>query len=223
MFYDFCRISNSRKSTAKLRKQKETSKPYRYKSFIGLLISITITNALCHRLMDSPSGSVRISVFDDRVEIENTGHLPNELSIKTIKKPYHSYPQNPIVSSALYKIGFLESWGTGVDRMIDACKAVGLPEPDYGADSLFVWITFKRPKLDTNSDTVSLSDRQKEVVAYYIVARSSRKILEHIGVTYQYKNIVEFINSLVEAGYLERTIPDAPNSPKQKYIAKRNK
>lgn len=36
-----------------------------------------LTNALCHRLLDSPSGSVGISVFDDRVEIENTGHLPN--------------------------------------------------------------------------------------------------------------------------------------------------
>lgn len=40
---------------------------------------------------------------------------------------------------------FLESWGTGVNRMVEACKAVGLPEPEYGADGLFVWITFKRP------------------------------------------------------------------------------
>lgn len=29
--------------------------------------------------------------------------------------------------------------------MVEACKAVGLPEPEYGADGLFVWITFKRP------------------------------------------------------------------------------
>ena len=29
---------------------------------------------------------------------------------------------------------FLESWGTGVSRMVDACKAVGLPEPEYGTD-----------------------------------------------------------------------------------------
>ena len=198
-----------------------------------------LTNALCHRLMDSPSGSVGISIFDDRVEIENTGHLPNELTIETIKLPHRSYPQNPIIASALYKIGFLESWGTGVDRMIDACKAVGLPEPDYGTDGLFVWITFKRPSLDTsldtnldtnldtsldtnsdtNSDTVSLSDRQKEVIAYCIIARSSREILEHISVINHTKNREKFINSLVEAGYLERTLPDVPNSPKQKYIA----
>lgn len=138
-----------------------------------------LTNALCHRLMDSPSGSVGISVFDDRVEIENTGHLPNELTTETIKLPHRSYPQNPIIADALYLTAFLESWGTGVSRMVDACKAVGLPEPEYGADGGFVWITFRRPNsvtnsvnnsvtsLDTNLDTniynnQKLSDKQKE-------------------------------------------------------------
>ena len=124
---------------------------------------------------------------------------------------------------------FLESWGTGVSRMVEACKAVGLPEPEYGTDGAFVWITFKRPNSVTNSvtdsvtnsDTLTLSDKQKEVLAYCIIARSIREILEHIGVTYQFKNIVKFINSLVDVGLLERTIPDAPNSPRQKYVAKR--
>ena len=87
------------------------------------------------------------------------------------------------------------------------------------------WITFKRPNSvtnsDTNSDTLTLSDKQKEVLAYCIIARSSREILEHIDVIYHHKNIVKFINSLVEVGLLERTIPDAPNSPRQKYVAKR--
>lgn len=195
-----------------------------------------LTNALCHRLLDSPSGSVGISIFDDRVEIENTGHLPNELTTETIKLPHRSYPQNPIIADALYMTAFLESWGTGVSRMVDACKAVGLPEPEYGTDGAFVWITFKRPStvanLDTstNSDTTSnttsdtkhdLSDKQKEVLAYCIIERSSREILEHIGVTYHNKNIVKFINNLIGAGYLERTIPDSPNSPQQKYRVKR--
>ena len=206
-----------------------------------------LTNALCHRLLDSPSGSVGISIFDDRVEIENTGHLPNELTTETIKLPHRSYPQNPIIADALYMTAFLESWGTGVSRMVDACKAVGLPEPEYGTDGAFVWITFKRPSRvanldtnldtsldtsldtninsntnsDTNSDTkYDLSDKQKEVLAYCIIARSSREILEHIGVTNHTKNRDRFVNYLVDEGYLERTIPDSPNSPQQKYVVK---
>ena len=45
------------------------------------------------------------------------------------------------------------SWGTGVSRMVDACKAVGLPEPEYGTDGGFVWIIFKRPNSETNPNT----------------------------------------------------------------------
>ena len=114
--------------------------------------------------------------------------------------------------------------------MVEACKAVGLPEPEYGTDGAFVWITFKRPNsvtnLDTNLDTplnkkLYLSDKHKEVLAYCIIARSSREILEHIGVTNHTKNRDRFINSLVDEGYLERTIPDAPNSPRQKYVTRR--
>ena len=199
-----------------------------------------LTNALCHRLLDSPSGSVGISIFDDRVEIENTGHLPNELTTETIKLPHRSYPQNPIIADALFMTAFLESWGTGVNRMVEACKAVGLPEPEYGTDGAFVWITFKRPSSNvspvtnpvtdsvtntvtssvTSSVTQSLSDKQKEVLAFCIVPRSSREILNHIKVTYQYKNRIKFIISLIDIGLLERTIPDKPNDLRQKYVVR---
>ena len=113
---------------------------------------------------------------------------------------------------------------------MDACKDAGLPELEYGTDELFVWITFKRPRLDTNfntisdtssdtnSDTLILSAKQNEVLLYCMVERSSREILNHINVTYQNKNIQKFINELVDAGLLKRTIPDKPNSPLQKYI-----
>ena len=111
-----------------------------------------LTNALCHRLLDSPSSSVGIAIYDDRVEIENTGHLPNELTVETIKQPHRSYPQNPIIASALYKTGFLESWGTGVSRIMEVCKAAGVSEPEYGTDGLFVWITFRRPVYDGGLD-----------------------------------------------------------------------
>ena len=48
---------------------------------------------------------------------------------------------------------FLEGWGTGMSHMIEVCKAVGLPEPEYGTDGVFVWITFMRPNSVTNSVT----------------------------------------------------------------------
>ena len=67
----------------------------------------------------------------------------------------------------LFVTAFLESWRTAVSRMVEACKSVGLLELEYGTDDTFVWITFKRPNSVTNpvinSDTLTLSDKQKEV------------------------------------------------------------
>lgn len=73
---------------------------------------------------------------------------------------------------------------------------------------------------NTNSTIAGLSDKQKEVLSFCIFERNSHEILEHIGVTYHSKNIGRFINSLVDAGLLKRTIPDTPNSPLQKYVKK---
>ena len=88
-----------------------------------------------------------------------------------------------------------------------------LPEPEYGTDGGFVWITFRRPNSVTNSDTNyhiirKLSDKQKEVLAYCIVPWSSREILEHLGVTYHNNNIAKFINYLIDLQLLEKTKPD---------------
>jgi ATP-dependent DNA helicase RecG len=49
------------------------------------------------------------------------------------------------------------------------------------------------------------------------VPRSSKEILERVGVTYHSKNIQTYIMSLIEAGYLEMTNPEHPNASNQKY------
>ena len=67
---------------------------------------------------------------------------------------------------------FLESCGTGVSRMVDACKTVGLPEPEYGTDGGFVWITFKRPNSVTNPDTnPNTKPSVNHVLAYTFIGR----------------------------------------------------
>ena len=114
-----------------------------------------LTNALCHRQFHSPGSSVGIAIYDDRVEIENTGHLPEELTVETIKTNHQSFAQNPLIADVLFKTTFLENWGSGVSRMMEACVKAGLPEPTYGTNGLFVWITFYR----TTSKPYNLENR----------------------------------------------------------------
>ena len=104
-----------------------------------------LTNALCHRQLEKYNLTPSIAVYDDRVEIENPGRLPFDLTPETIKSAHASYPYNPLIAEVLFKSSFLESWGSGVGRMVDACRAQGVPEPEYEVAGGFVRIVFRRP------------------------------------------------------------------------------
>ena len=72
---------------------------------------------------------------------------------------------------------------------------------------------------DTNHDTkrVPLTNKQKDILNFCSVPRTSREILERAGVVYHTKNIAKYITSLVAAGYLQMTNPDNPTVSNQKY------
>lgn len=71
------------------------------------------------------------------------------LTPESIKLSHASYPYNPLIAEVLFKTSFLENWGSGVGRMVDACKEQGLMEPEYESSGGFVKIIFKRPYLGT--------------------------------------------------------------------------
>ena len=64
---------------------------------------------------------------------------------------------------------------------------------------------------------VPLTNKQKDIVNFCSVPRTSREILERAGVVYHTKNIAKYITSLVAAGYLQMTNPKNPTASNQKY------
>ena len=69
---------------------------------------------------------------------------------------------------------------------------------------------------------MKLTNKQKDIVNFCSVPRSSREILERVGVKYHNSNIKRYVTELVDAGYLERTIPDNPFDMNQKYKKKQS-
>ena len=59
---------------------------------------------------------------------------------------------------------------------------------------------------------VPLTNKQKDIVNFCSVPRTSREILERAGVVYHTKNIAKYITSLVAAGYLQMTNPENPTA-----------
>lgn len=88
-----------------------------------------VVNALVHRDYFINS-SIRILVFDNRVEIISPGKLPNTATMESIKAGIQIV-RNPILVSFAPKLRLpYRGLGTGIPRMIAECRKAGLPEPE---------------------------------------------------------------------------------------------
>ena len=133
-----------------LYREEELSIPYK-------ALRESCINSLCHRSYHHPGSSVSIAIYDDRVEIWNTGTFPEGLPVENLMEEHDSKPQNPIIANVLYKSKILESWGRGISTMVDECKRVGLPVPVFNTDGNSVWVVFKY-----NKNNVVFSSQQTD-------------------------------------------------------------
>lgn len=70
----------------------------------------------------------RISIFDDRLEVENPGVLPFGLTLEDLPLGV-SKLRNRVLGRVFQELGLVEQWGSGVQRMIAACRDEGLAAP----------------------------------------------------------------------------------------------
>jgi len=73
---------------------------------------------------------IRLSIFDDRIEIKNPGLLPFGLTLDDLHHGV-SKLRNRVIGRVLNELGLVEQWGSGAQRMISGCKENGLPEPRW--------------------------------------------------------------------------------------------
>lgn len=74
--------------------------------------------------------TIQIRVYDDRLSIWNEGVLPCGLSLEDLKKEHSSRPRNPLLANACFLGGYIDAWGRGTLKIINACKDAGMPEPE---------------------------------------------------------------------------------------------
>ncbi len=95
-----------------------------------------IANAVAHRDYRS-TAPIQLGLGDDGLSLWNPGHLPPPITPALLRQEHPSVPPNPFIARALHRAGFIEEWGTGTLRVIDAMREADLPEPlfeeDHGA------------------------------------------------------------------------------------------
>lgn len=88
-----------------------------------------IANAVTHRSYLNP-GCVQVAIYDDRLEVTSPGMLFGGLTLAQMREGY-SRPRNRAIANAFTYMKIIEQWGSGVPKMLKACREFGVGEPEF--------------------------------------------------------------------------------------------
>jgi len=124
-----------------------------------------LLNALIHRnYMGAPT---QIRVYDRKMFVWNDGDLPKTITLTQLTELHSSHPRNPILAGACFLGGYIDSWGSGIMKIINSCKAAGLPTPELNEkEGGFIVTLFKDRFSEEELQKIGLNARQIKAVLY---------------------------------------------------------
>ncbi len=183
-----------------------------------------IVDAVAHRDYTG-NGSVQVMLFSDRLEVWNPGTLPPSLTLEKLRHPHGSVPGNPLLAEPLYLTKYIERMGTGTGDMIRRCRHAGLAEPEFTLPDGFV-ITIRRKPARAfaavggqvrGEVAGEVTGEVRKLVSVCRDAMTRKKLQESLLLRGEENFRKLYLVPALEAGYIEMTIPDKPNSRPQKY------
>lgn len=139
-----------------------------------------IVNAVVHADYTQRGAPTRVAIFDDRVEIENPGILLPGLTVDALRGGV-SRLRNHVIGRVFKELGLIEQWGIGVQRMASACRAAGLPAPEFTELGLRFRVTLRTiPVSAVQSDEV-----ERRMLGFLDApnGRSTAELAAHIELT----------------------------------------
>ena len=119
-----------------------------------------IINAHCHRnLLDE--SCIQVAVYDDRLEVTSPGGLYNGLTYEEVMNG-HSKIRNKGIANIFNQMGLVESWGSGIKRILNAAKAYGLPKPRFQEFDNMFRVELFRNSLPTINGNESIGETSKK-------------------------------------------------------------
>lgn len=111
-----------------------------------------LANALVHRTWDV-SARVRVSMYDDRVDVSSPGGLPAGISEEEYLSDMVSVRRNPILANVFYRLGLVEAFGTGILRIREAyAGSASRPRFDVRENSVTVTLPVLAADLGLTGD-----------------------------------------------------------------------
>ena len=131
-----------------------------------------IANALIHRVWDVDS-QIRVSMFDDRIEIVSPGGLPSGITEEEYLSGKLSVLRNRNLANVFYRLGFVEIFGTGITR-IKQLYAESLIKPDFEVSENAIKIVL--PIFEKNADLT-----EDEIVVYKLLSKTMLKPISEVA------------------------------------------
>lgn len=88
-----------------------------------------LINAVTHRNYALSGDHIRISMYDDRLEIQSPGKLPNIVTLENMR--HTRYSRNPGIARTLAEFGWAKELNEGVQRIYDEMQQFFLEEPKF--------------------------------------------------------------------------------------------
>ena len=99
--------------------------------------------------------------------IWNDGQLPDNWTVSNLLKKHASKPYNPDIANTLFRSGYIESWGRGIEKMMNYCLEAGIPVPNYSIEGSDFLVEFKKDIYNEEFLTsLGLNERQIKAVLY---------------------------------------------------------
>jgi len=172
----------------------------------------TVINAVAHSDYAQRGAPLRVSIFDDRLEVENPGLLPFGLTLEDLPRGV-SKLRNRVIGRVFHALGLIEQWGSGIQRMTAACRDAGLAAPVFEELATRFRVTIAtarvgRPVLDETDQRILASLAGGK-------GRLTSEIAEAIGLTPRATRTR--LARLVGRGQV-REIGTGPQDPKRRYF-----
>jgi ATP-dependent DNA helicase RecG len=101
-----------------------------------------LLNAVIHK--DYATGiPIQISVYEHQIVFWNPGQLPENWTHKHLLAKHPSHPFNPLLASAFFRAGYVESWGRGIEKILNDCRQYGMPAPVFDTAASGLMVTFR--------------------------------------------------------------------------------
>lgn len=132
-------------------------------------------NAIAHK--DYAGPDIQMHVYNDHIDIWNEGELPDGYDEHVLYGKHSSKPRNRHIAGALFKAGFIDTWGRGFKKIREGFEKAGIPMPKVENFCGGVQVTIARTRFmqmthvasHVVSPVVSLSqvkltDRQQKIL-----------------------------------------------------------